>query len=51
MKTIVAYVEDEIYNSLHRASAELTAKRGKRVSISEFIKEAVTEKMKKINKK
>ena len=51
MKTIVAYVENEIYNSLHKTSAELTVERGKRVSISEFIKEAVIEKMKKINKK
>ena len=48
MKTIVSYVENEIYNSLYKASAELTVKRGKRVSISEFIKEAVIEKMKKI---
>ena len=29
MKTIVAYVEDEIYNSLYKASAELTAKEEK----------------------
>jgi F420-0:gamma-glutamyl ligase len=50
MKTIVSYVEDNIYNEIHKASAELTTKRGKRVSISEFIKEAVTEKMKKTNK-
>lgn len=49
-KTIVSYVEDEVYNSLHKASAELTTRRGKRVSVSEFIKEAVIEKIKKINK-